>query len=142
MKSATLICAMLGLAAFSVPASAADGELGFASSGTATVTVIIPPIQAGIAATEEGAVGLWTLQPGAAGLMVRLPDQVALGGQSSLDVFRANGNVFDVSLPASTGFHLQPALQSENKGLTRQNYTLSSDGVARHDPLQVMIRGI
>jgi hypothetical protein len=142
VKSATLTCAVIAAATLAVPAWAADGTLGFSSSGSTTVTVIIPPIQAGIAATEEGAVGLWTLEPGAAGLMVRIPDRVAEGGSSSLDVFRAGGNVFDVSLPVGAGFHLQPALQTENRGLTRQNYVLSSDGLARHTPLQVMIRGI
>lgn len=142
MKTATLVCSVIAAALLSAPAYAGDGSLGFASSGTTTVTVVIPPIQAGIAATEEGAVGLWTLEPGAAGLMVKIPDLVAAGESSSLDVFRANGNVFDVSLPTGSDFHLHSTFQTATNGLTRQSYVLTNEGMGHRGPLQVMIRGI
>lgn len=125
---------MIAAASLPVAAQAADGNAGFSSSATTTMTVIIPPLQAGLAATEEGAVGLWTLEPGAAGLMIKIPDAMAAGESSSLDVFRGNGNVFDVSLPAGAGFHLRTALRSESNGLTRQNRLRPSRAASGDDP--------
>jgi hypothetical protein len=142
VKSAILLCSAAAVTLMTSPANADDGRIGFASTGSTTVTVIIPPLQAGFDASREGAVGLWTLTPGGTALMVKLPDTVKTGQSTDLDVFRAAGNVFDVTLPSGAGFHLAAATRTENKGLLRQSYVLSSDGPASRDQLQVMIRGI
>jgi hypothetical protein len=132
---------LIGALAFALPV-AAQASGGSSSSATTTITLIIPPLQAGLDATNEGAVGLWTLDSATGGLMVRITEQITAGESSNLDIVRAGGSVFDVSLPQPAGLNLAPHTASLNNGLLRQSYVLSSLAATHRDSVQVMIGAI
>lgn len=146
MKTAkTIMGLMLGLSLPAV-AHANDGRLGFSSSASATITVIIPPLGAGIEAAQQGAVGLWTLTSESGGIMVHVPETVTSGQNAKLDIYRTDGNLVEVSLPAKSNVSLvhqdaAPAAM-EHTGLTRQSYTLSALESTNSDPVQVMITAV
>lgn len=147
MKTAkTIVGLMIGLSLPTV-AQANDGRLGFSSSASATITVIIPPLGAGIEAAAQGAVGLWTLTSESGGIMVHVPETVTLGQNAKLDIYRTDGNLVEVSLPAKSTVSLvhqdaPTATAMEHTGLTRQSYTLSALESTNSDPVQVMITAV
>jgi hypothetical protein len=123
-------------------AEVAGGDTGAASAESATVTVVIPPVQAGIDASREGAVGLWTLGSASGGLMIKLPRQMIAGESAELDLLRADGNVFGVKLPQGSGLTLTRGTSSERNGLKRQSYVLSNIAAEGGGQIAVVIVGI
>ncbi len=148
MKTAKTIAGlMLGLALPTV-AQASDGRVGFSSSASATITVIIPPLGAGIEAAAQGAVGLWTLTSESGGIMVHVPETVSTGQSAKLDIYRTDGNLVEVSLPAKSNVSLvhqeaTPATAMEHSGLMRQTYTLAAaTQTTSSEPVQVTITAV
>src|ERR1700742_3192295 len=67
-------------------AEAASGH-----SDSFSITVVIPPLGAGVQAASEGAVGLDTLDQPGGGLLISAPDQVPQGGEGKIQVFSLAG---------------------------------------------------
>lgn len=142
MKTAWALGIIIGGAFLPGVALANDGTIGFSSSASASVTVIIPPLQAGVEAFSQGAVGLWTLGSETGGLMLTLPRNMPSGQSASIAIYRTEGNAVDVSLSGKTGMSLIAQGASLHKGLVRQSYTLSSIATAGSQPVEVMVAAI
>jgi hypothetical protein len=102
-----------------------------ATSGSFTITVIIPPFAAGIEATKAGAVGLSTLDQPGGGLLVSTPDQVAQGAKGTVDVFSRDGTSVTLRVadggPSGAPSNLASVDQGEAvpfNGMTRTSFTV------------------
>lgn len=69
-------------------AHANDGDLSSSSSsGSVSVSVYIPPIGAALAASQEGAVGLWSVSGRNSGLMILLHRASSGDGYKAVSVY-------------------------------------------------------
>lgn len=114
--------ALIAIAGALVPIGGAAAQTS--SSGTATITVVVPPIAAAIEAAQAGAAGLWTLSEGAETFMVRLPGELNAGGEAELSLYHVPGLVMTVT-PARAG---APAPRREEtvdlNGLRRETFAI------------------
>ena len=137
----TASIAALGLAA--TPSSASD-------SGSMTVTVIIPPIAAARQALSEGAVGLWTVNGPAGGLLLATHDGDA-DQDAELVGYRSERNMLeptfaDPEAAAAMGAQLKINAWTPLNGLQRAAFSVSLDpsiGVASPvQPVVIVLRSI
>lgn len=130
----------LSLAMFvSAPVQAQD--LGDEASGSMSITVVIAPFGAAIAAAEGGAVGAWSVAGANDGVMISAPDTLAPSSPQSLSIFN-NANA-PISLTAANGdLAVVRGGREDFRGLSRQNFSLKLGNHASADPVSVVISSI
>lgn len=113
------------LAAVSLAATSSNA----ADSGSMTVTVIIPPVAAARQALAEGAVGLWTVDRPAGGLLLAARDGNA-DQDAELVVYRSERNMLepafaDPQAAAEMGAQLKINAWTPLNGLQRASYSVA-----------------
>jgi hypothetical protein len=112
---------IVGLAGVATPVAVDAQQLGTQSSGGFTFTVEIPPFAAALAASREGAVGLWTIEDAHGGLMLNLPSEVSDKSERPAAIFNGVNTVFSASMDSNTLVELTEKESSESNGLRRRN---------------------
>ena len=119
----------LFLAACLTIASLAATSSNAADSGSMTITVIIPPVAAARQAIAEGALGLWTVDRPAGGLLLAARDGNA-DQDAELVVYRSERNMLepafaDPQAAAAMGAKLKINAWTPLNGLQRAAYSVA-----------------
>lgn len=119
-----ILAVAAALSVGSTHAAAANSQ----SSDAMTITVTIPPFAAGLAARDEGAVGLWTMTDDQSALMVKLPNSLD-GSESELEaaVFSSASTPVSVST-SNVGVQIEPVAPTISNGLVGRRFTLRYTG--------------
>jgi hypothetical protein len=112
---------IVGLAGVATPVAANAQQLGTQSSGGFTFTVEIPPFAAALAASREGAVGLWTIEDAHGGLMLNLPSEVLDRTERPAAIFNGVNTVFSASMDPNALVELTEKETTISNGLRRRN---------------------
>lgn len=140
----------LFLAACLTIASLAATSSNAADSGSMTITVIIPPVAAARQAIAEGAVGLWTVDRPAGGLLLASRDGNA-DQDAELVVYRSERNMLepafaDPQAAAAMGAQLTINAWTPLNGLQRAAYSVAMaqpEGfVPLVQPIVIVLRSI
>ena len=110
---------LMGLAGVAAPVAVDAQQLGPQSSGGFTFTVEIPPFAAALAASREGAVGLWTIEDAHGGLMLNLPGEVSDTSERPAAIFNGVNTVFSASMEPNTLVEMTRKEDSISNGLRR-----------------------
>ena len=123
---------------FVAASPALAGELGSTSSETMTITVIVAPIGAAVAAEQQGAVGSWTISGLNQGLMIDLPDQITPGSDQSFSLYAATTSTL-TARPVGAGARIAAAGSNFDRGLGRQDFVLSRDAATPAERSMVVL---
>jgi hypothetical protein len=102
--------------------SVAAQELGSQSTGTVGIRVTIAPIGAAMAAAQDGADGLWSIQ-GGQGLMIAAPNTLESGKGGDLALFSERAQTLTVR-PMSSNLTVTRGAYSSDRGLGRQAFRI------------------
>lgn len=116
---AFMALAMAGAPAYAVQL---DGQ----STGSVNVTVVIPPIGAALAASREGAVGLWGVNGRRQGVMIQMPREVRAREPGQVSLFVPGALPLIVEVAEGEGGVVRTGLRSD-RGLTRQEFAVTLD---------------
>lgn len=141
VQAVSLIVALAGVV---TPVAVDAQQLGPQSSGGFTFRVEIPPFAAALAASREGAVGLWTIEDSHGGLMLNLPSEIADKSERPAAIFNGVNTVFSASMEPNNLVELTKRETTQSNGLRRNGLSLRRTAAVAMDTSAVtmVIAGI
>jgi hypothetical protein len=139
MMRVTKTLAVLLAATTAVPANADDW--GDTASGAISITVIIAPFGAAIAAAQEGAVGAWSVRGQNDGVLLGAPEMLNAGGVQNVSLF--NNADAPLSLTSSNpAVTIAAGANRDFRGLKRQEFAIGLSNAQSDEPVTMVIGSI